>query len=193
MIAAGLGALAVLVVLGVLVFWDDPSTPARRWLLLAGIPVLPGFALLVGAGQIMEDAKRPEFCGSCHVMGPFIRDLKDSESKNLASLHYQNRWVRENQCYTCHTDYGFTGPLRAKLAGVRHLFHYALHTYKLPIRLRGTYDTGNCLHCHAESKAFLAAHDVDPAKLAPGDPACLDCHDPAHPDPATRATAEPAA
>jgi len=188
-IAAALGVVAVLVVVGVLVFWDDPDTPARRWLLLAGIPVLPGLALLVGASRVMDDAKHPEFCGSCHVMGPFIRDLQDPASTNLAALHYQNRWILRDQCYTCHTDYGLTGPLQAKLDGVRHLLHYELGTYRLPIRLRREYNTANCLHCHAESKAFLGSHDVDPATLGPGEPACLDCHAPAHPEPATRAAA----
>jgi nitrate/TMAO reductase-like tetraheme cytochrome c subunit len=144
--------------------------------------VLPALALLLGASAAIDDTKRPEFCGSCHVMVPFFNDMKNPESKTLAAIHYQNRYILEDQCYTCHTDYGFFGPMKAKLTGVRHLWNYETGHYTLPIRIRGPYRVANCLHCHGESRVFRDKHvdlaaDGDVAALA-----CLDCHAPAHPE-----------
>jgi nitrate/TMAO reductase-like tetraheme cytochrome c subunit len=131
----------------------------------------------------MENAKSPEFCGSCHVMGPFINDLKNPKSETLASRHYQNRFILENQCYSCHTDYTVFGPVKAKMAGIRHVWKYETGTYGLPIKLRGTYNFQNCLHCHGESRRFLEKHDADLQKqIAAKETDCLQCHGPVHPE-----------
>lgn len=181
-IALALGTVALLFLLGMMFAWRMPDSPKRHWMLLFGIVVLPGLALLLGASTAVDDAKRPEFCGSCHVMHPFINDLRNPESTTLASVHYQNRYILQDQCYTCHTDYGFFGPFRAKLTGVRHLWNYETGHYTLPIRIRSPYRIANCLHCHGESKVFRNKHTELAAQIAAGDVGCLDCHGPAHPE-----------
>lgn len=174
--------VALLFLLAMIVFWRMPDSPRRHWLLLFGIVVFPGLTLLLGATMAVDASKRPEFCGSCHVMHPFINDLRNPESTTLASIHYQNRYILEDQCYTCHTDYGMFGPLQAKMAGVRHLWHYETGTYTLPIRIASPYRIANCLHCHGESKIFRDKHPQLEEEIASGEAACLDCHGPAHPE-----------
>lgn len=175
----GLVALVFLIAVAVA---RIPDSASRHWLLLFAVVVLPGLALLLGAGRAMDAAKRPEFCGSCHVMGPWIRDLKDPGSKTLAAVHYQNRYILEDQCYTCHTEYGLTGPLQAKLVGLVHMFKYETGTYTLPIALYEPYAFSNCLHCHGESKKYVEAHTDVAESIADGSMACTDCHDPVHPE-----------
>ena len=65
------------------------------------------------------------------------------KSETLAAKHYKNRFIRENQCYTCHSDYGVAGTARQD--GI------------IPSLMRD-------------------------------EVACLTCHTPVHPDPATRAS-----
>src|SRR5690242_11510448 len=116
------------------------------------------------------------------VMDPWVRDLHDPNSTNLAAIHFQNRFILEDQCYTCHTDYGLTGPLRAKLTGMVHLFKYETGTYTTPIALYQPYDFGNCLHCHGESKRYREKHADALDALADGSMSCTDCHDHIHPE-----------
>lgn len=176
------GLVALLFLLGLVFFWDTPESPRRHWLLLFGIALLPALALALGVGRTLEEMKRPEFCGSCHVMQPFIADLRNPESTTLAAVHYQNRYIRENQCYTCHTDYGLFGPLGAKVAGIRHLWNYETGNYQLPIEIAAPYRVANCLFCHGEAKRFRDQHTDMLAQIESGDVGCLDCHRPAHPD-----------
>ena len=178
--AAGFIALAFL--LGAVFFADAPATPRRHWVLLFAVLLVPGLALALGFGMSLEYMKRPQFCGSCHVMHPFTNDLRDPESGTLAAVHYQNRYILEHQCYTCHTDYGLFGPMRAKLAGVRHLVNYTTGNYTEPIRIREPFRNANCLQCHGEAKVFRAAHTDALTELQSGEMSCLDCHRPAHPE-----------
>jgi nitrate/TMAO reductase-like tetraheme cytochrome c subunit len=176
-----IGLVALVFLLG-LAFTTIAEARDRHWLMLFGVAVFPGMALLFGASSALDAAKRPEFCGACHVMGPWIEDLQDPESTNLAAVHYQNRYILDDQCYTCHTDYGFGGPLRAKLAGMVHMLHFELGTWRVPIKLYQPYDFANCLHCHRESKRYREAH-VDVAEsIADGSMGCTDCHNPVHPE-----------
>jgi nitrate/TMAO reductase-like tetraheme cytochrome c subunit len=185
-IAVAAGVAALLFLLTLVLVSDVPDSPARHWILLFGIAVVPTLALGLGATTVMDDAKRPAFCGSCHVMHPFIEDLTDPASTTLAAVHYQNRYILENQCYTCHTDYGPFGPFQAKLDGARHLWKYETGTWRLPIRLVTPYRSANCLHCHGEAKVFREQHADMAAELESGSVGCLDCHGPAHPAPETR-------
>lgn len=175
------GAVALLFLLVVARSADAADSPRRHWLLLFGVVIVPGLALALGLGTALEDMKHPEFCGSCHVMRPFMDDLQNADSATLAAVHYQNRYIREDQCYTCHTDYGIFGPVQAKLAGVRHLWNYETGNYTLPIEIRGPYRDANCLHCHGEAKVFREKHADTMEELVSGAMTCLDCHRPAHP------------
>ncbi len=175
----GLGALAFLVAIAVA---RIPEARDRHWFLLFAVVIFPGLALTLGVQRTLDAAERPEFCGSCHVMEPWVHDLHDPDSKNLAAIHYKNRFILEDQCYTCHTDYGLTGPLRAKLTGMVHLFKYETGTYTLPIKLYHPYDFDNCLHCHGQSKRYVDAHADALDALADGSMGCTDCHDHIHPE-----------
>lgn len=176
-----LALLALVVLAAVVGAARAPESPRNHWLLLFGVVVFPGMTLLLGAERAMDDAKRPSFCGSCHVMQHWANDLVDPQSKTLAAVHYQNRYILEDQCYTCHSDYTMFGPLQAKLGGMRHLWYYATGTYKLPLKIREPYHIANCLHCHGEAKVFRDAHpDIDD-QIEAG-MSCLDCHSPVHPD-----------
>ena len=55
-------------------------------------------------------------------MTAFVTDLENVESDTLAAKHFKNRYIQERQCYTCHSDYGFAGTLRAKLDGLGHVW-----------------------------------------------------------------------
>jgi nitrate/TMAO reductase-like tetraheme cytochrome c subunit len=179
-VIVGLLALAFLV--WVVFFAGEIAVPQRHWLLLFALVVFPSMAMFLGLGRAMDDAKRPEFCGQCHIMQPWMNDLKDPESDTLAAIHYKNRYILEDQCYTCHSDYTMFGPARAKLAGVNHLVRYVTGAYELPLHTRVPYNVANCAHCHAEAKVFRDAHTDVIEDLKSGEATCLDCHAPAHPD-----------
>jgi len=181
-VAYAVGIVAALFLVGILLSRGAPESPGRHWLLLFAIVVLPGVALTLGTNTAMEDAERPEFCGSCHVMEPWMHDLKDPNSTTLAAVHYQNRFILENQCYTCHTDYTMFGPAKAKLAGMRHLWHFTFGTYTLPLHIRDHYRFENCLRCHGDAKNFREKHEALLPQVESGDINCLDCHAPVHPE-----------
>ena len=182
-VAAFLVGLVALAFLVATAFGNREDSPALRWQLFFAVAVFPSLALLMGTGRALDAMKTPTFCGSCHVMGPWVADLQDRESKNLAAVHYQNRFILENQCYTCHTDYGLTGPLEAKLNGILHLLRYEVGTYEWPIKLYQPYRFANCLHCHSESKRYQEAHTDVAEAIADGSMVCTDCHNPVHPEP----------
>ena len=177
-----LGLLALVFLVWVAFFARSFEVAQRHWLLLFAIVVFPSVVMFLGLGRAMDDAKRPEFCGSCHVMQPWMQDLHDPDSTNLAAVHYQNRYILEDQCYTCHHEYTMFGPAKAKLAGVRHLWKYMTGTYTTPLELREPYHFDNCTHCHGEAKVFREAHTDVLEDLKSGKATCLDCHGPVHPD-----------
>jgi len=181
LIAIVIGTVALALLLTIY-FLPLQRGPGRRWLLLFGVAVLPAIALVLGTGQALEQAKEPSFCGSCHVMEPWMQDMKDPESETLAAVHYKNRYILKDQCYTCHTGYAFFGPIEAKLNGVIHFLRYETSTYAEPLELYGPYDFGNCLRCHGEAKNYLDAHEVVAEEIASGAMGCLECHDQVHPD-----------
>lgn len=158
---------------------------SSKWIFLLGLGLLPAFALLTGAGAVMETAKKPEKCMTCHIMEPYGADMHNPKSDNLAAAHFRNRWIRENQCYECHSQYGVFGTIGAKLDGVGHLYHYLSGTYALPLHMKRPYPIGQCLKCHGPSDAFqkIKKHS-DPEvvrNLTSEKISCLECHEPPHP------------
>jgi hypothetical protein len=122
-----------------------------------------------------------EACGSCHVMDGHVADLRDLKSDSLAALHYKNRYIQTNHCYTCHSDYGMSGTLTAKLDGLGHTVRNLTGSYGFPLKVRRPYSNIRCLSCHGGAQNFLAKHDQDEIpKLVAGKDSCLDCHGPAH-------------
>ncbi len=180
-------AVATLLLLYLLIFRRRRLLePGAKWLLLIGLGLFPAFVLLGANSVILTRSKTVEACGSCHMMQPFVKDMRDPKSDNLAAIHYKNRYIPENQCYVCHSAYGIFGDIQAKKKGVGHLIKYYSDNYAKPIRHEGPFPMSQCLKCHAESQKFLAVeeHQGDDfwKELSTGKTTCTDCHGRAHPD-----------
>jgi cytochrome c nitrite reductase small subunit len=181
-------ALALLNVILLLVVWfrlraTGAASSMWGWLLVAVglVPIMVGFMTFAHG---LESSATVSACGSCHVMTPFVNDLRDVKSETLAATHFKNRFIRENQCYTCHSDYGLGGTISAKLAGLGHVWRYTTGRYEVPIKIAQPYSNLRCLSCHGESQRFLNApgkKEMMP-ELISGQTPCLSCHGPAHPE-----------
>ncbi len=162
--------------------------------LLLGLGVLPAIATTTGLGAVMELTKAPEACGSCHVMTPYVEDMKNPASTTLAAKHYKNRYIPESQCFECHSSYGIGGILDAKVSGLGHIYRYLTGRYEEPITLHAKSYLPNCMKCHAESQKFLGVsdHQDAAADLQSGKMKCTECHDSPHPRPAKKEAEEAA-
>ncbi|HET9491117.1 MAG TPA: NapC/NirT family cytochrome c [Methylomirabilota bacterium] len=193
--ARGLGiAFAILDCVLLAVAWTmlrrAGVTPTLRLLLPAAVVVLPLAVTFFGYHYGFEAAKSVEACGACHAMRPYVSDLREPASQTLAAVHFKNRYIQDNQCYTCHSDYGMFGGLRAKWKGLEHLARQTTGSYSLPLTIARPYASARCLHCHGESLKFLesAGHGRElVAQMITGAVSCLGCHGPAHRAAAARA------
>jgi cytochrome c nitrite reductase small subunit len=160
---------------------------------LAALFGIPFLAMAGGTFALLEDTAKVSQCGSCHPMVLFVNDMKDPESPNLAARHYRNKWIQEEQCYHCHSDYGFQGTITAKLGGVGHVIRYLTGTYEEPIPLRGTFNNGNCLKCHGDTPKYDAQdmHRDNAEDIATSTTGCLTCHDSPHPSAEQRTPGSP--
>ncbi len=182
-------SVSVLVVLFVLILRRRRVMEAQsKWLLFVGLCVLPVPVTFLSAGVGMESSKEVEFCASCHrPMGPFVADMKDLASKNLAAVHYKNCFIQSAHCWTCHSDYGIAGTMQAKLKGLHHITAVAFDTWEAPIQAQQPYQWRICLGCHGNSALFKAPRENDSAhegvikEVLAGETACTDCHESAHP------------
>jgi cytochrome c nitrite reductase small subunit len=160
------------------------SPTVRGWLLV-GVGLVPMMVAFLSFAHGLESSSTVASCGSCHVMTPFVQDLHDPQSETLAATHYKNRYIQEKHCYTCHSDYGLTGTLSAKLAGLGHVWRYTTGSYTTPITIAHPYRNAQCLECHGASQKFRgsAGHPQEEmANLTSGSTPCLTCHGPAHPE-----------
>jgi cytochrome c nitrite reductase small subunit len=178
-------AFAVFNLLLLLVVWrmvrTRGVTPPSKALLLGTIVVIPIVVVFLATAHGMQASMTVEACGSCHVMESHVADLRNPASDSLAAIHYKNRYIQDNHCYTCHTDYGMYGTLSAKLAGLGHVYYNTTGTYARPIKIRRPFSNLRCVNCHGGAKNFLAKHDKDEIpNLISGKDSCLDCHGPAH-------------
>ncbi len=156
----------------------------RGWLFVS-VGLVPVVVAFFSFAHGLEASATVSSCGSCHVMTPFVQDLQNVKSDTLAATHFKNRFIRENQCYTCHSDYGLGGTLKAKMEGLGHVWRYTTGMYELPIKIARPFPNTRCLGCHAESQKFLnaAGHPKEDMRpLMDGTVSCLDCHGPAHPE-----------
>ena len=154
-----------------------------KWLCMGQFVLLP--LLVVAMGNIvgLQQAKKVEFCQSCHLtMGFFVEDMQDSSSQTLAAQHFRNRWSPEDQCYACHASYGMFGDVRAKWKGLQDFLKYYAKTYELPVQMHAPYRNAECLKCHERTPKFAESeYHVDGlAEIRSGELGCLDCHGPAH-------------
>jgi NapC/NirT cytochrome c family, N-terminal region len=186
--AQGLGiALALVNLIVLFLAWRGlrRSNSARPvlGLLFVGLVLLPVVVIFFGYTRGLAEMETVSACGGCHVMTSRVQDLHDPSSESLAADHYKNRFIRENHCYTCHSDYGMLGAISAKLNGVGHIVHYLRGDYTLPLKIAHPYANVRCLTCHAESQRFLKSpgHPADlRVQLMSGEVSCLACHGPAH-------------
>lgn len=191
-----LPALLAIVVLGIaLVRGRFPGGRRFGPGIAAAAFLLPAFAYGLGAIHLAEEAKRVEFCGSCHAtMPPLVASLS-SDEPSLAAFHFQQGAVsRVEACYTCHSGYGIWGTVAAKEAGFGHMWRTLTGDYHLPLQHDGPFDIAACLNCHAGTKPFrdVEVHrDPDLGKaLLDGEMGCTgDCHLVAHPESALHGTA----
>jgi nitrate/TMAO reductase-like tetraheme cytochrome c subunit len=157
----------------------------RGWLFVS-VGLIPVMVAFLSFAHGLEASATVSACGSCHPMTSFVDDLRNVKSDTLAATHFKNRYIRENQCYTCHSDYGLDGTIKAKLEGLGHVWRYATGRYETPIKVAQPFPNTRCLECHAESQKFLNA-DGHPKEamsgLMDGTVSCIDCHGPAHPEP----------
>ena len=123
----------------------------------AFLVMLPLFGYLLGDIHVLDVSKEITFCGSCHsTMFPLLDSLKNDDT-TLAGLHYSRGAIqRGTACYSCHSGYGLTGDVSAKMSGLNHMLHTVLGTEDYPLQLRNAFDIDSCLDCHAPSKPFRA-------------------------------------
>jgi hypothetical protein len=160
-----------------------PAESAAKMAAFAALIVMPAGAIFIANYHTFEGVHEVSGCASCHVMLPMVNDLRDPNSGTLAARHFKNKWIAENQCYQCHSDYGFDGNLEAKMTGYRHLARYTTHTYKEPIEARVRFNNKNCLNCHQGTQKFetVQSHHTAWAQLVSNQMICLNCHGTAHP------------
>lgn len=158
---------------------------SHHWLLLIGLFILPTVSIIATCATVFEETKTVSSCASCHVMHPFVRDLKNASSPTLAARHFRNKWIADHQCYSCHTTYGVHGTLSAKRDGFRHWLLYVTRTWKEPIKYRGSYPNSNCLGCHEKTPKFdrVESHQALMTDLLADGIGCATCHGPVHPSP----------
>jgi nitrate/TMAO reductase-like tetraheme cytochrome c subunit len=156
-------------------------TAASKALLFGGILVLPIIVVFLATAHGMQESMTVEACGHCHVMDSHVKDLRNPASDSLAAVHYKNRYIQDNHCYTCHSDYGMFGTVNAKFEGMGHVYHNLFGGYPTPIKIAKPYSNIRCLSCHGGAANFLAKHEKDEIpKLLTNKDSCLDCHGPAH-------------
>lgn len=158
-------------------------TAAAKWALLVGLLVLPAMTML--SGNVVGFHKVKNSCTQCHTMDPWVNDMKDPKSTTLVSKHFQNRWIPDDQCYTCHTGYGLSGNIRAKIGGLGHVTHEYFTGVPKEIKIHQPFNLDTCLHCHGESAKYLKIDQHVDAEMKPkiltGELSCFECHAAPHP------------
>ncbi len=175
--------LGIAVNLYTLLRYRGRTNGSGAWVgLVVSVCVLPSFGMMLGTVLVFERAERVEFCGSCHAaMHAYVADMHDTGSPSLAAVHYRNRYIPLNQCYTCHTSFGLFGTMQAKIAGVEDVRRFYLGSFHQPIRMRVPYENGDCLKCHGESARWAARHSEVRDAVFAGKMRCLGCHGKVHP------------
>jgi cytochrome c nitrite reductase small subunit len=184
LLAALIVAGAALVLYSLVRYRGRPAGAASWGVLVLGAGILPVVASSAGGVLVVERSQRVGLCNSCHLaMTPYVNDMKNPQSHSLAALHYANRYIADDQCYSCHTSYGMFGTVQAKAQGVFDVYKYYTHSFSMPLKMRQPYPNNDCLKCHAGSAKFLASHKKDREAMFADEVSCMQCHDddnPAH-------------
>jgi cytochrome c-type protein NapC len=186
-------ALAVLIL--AVYLWKKPPLDLRSKLwLFVGLGVLPGMSATTSTVTGMQATTQRHFCGSCHVMTPYLSDAGDPDSQSLAARHGRNPFFGDRNCYICHADYGMYGYPMTKLNGMGHVYEYYIGGWRNygieealeKIHLRKPYDNTNCRQCHSGTLAdwgSVPEHVALEQELASNVVSCASagCHGYAHP------------
>lgn len=179
--------LAIMVVvmlwIGVRRYRMDLELRGTKVILFLGFCVLAPISLLFTVQVNTEQAKNPEFCGSCHLMKPKLADIRNPDSENLAAIHTQRGFIQHEQCYTCHSDYHMFGTAKTKARGMRHLYADLFKKENGPVKLYTPFPNANCLQCHNGKVRFESnpMHSDILCELRTNDISCTECHDNIHP------------
>ena len=193
---AGASIVCAVIAAGILLwflFRRPLLTGQVKILLLLGIGVFPIGSAMTGNIAGFEHTKRRNFCGSCHVMTPFQRDVENPNSHSLAAIHGRNETFGEDNCYECHRTYGAFSTVLTKLGGMRHVYEYYtryqfmdVNTALSEIALYEPMPNAICISCHSTTaRTWLAwgDHRSSLPGLRNGHISCVShgCHGPAHP------------
>lgn len=159
-VALGCAAASALILVGYLAL--RPSwTVATKVVLLLGLGVFPIGAAAAGNIVGYERTKARSFCGDCHVMVDHRDDSDNAKSGSLSSRHARNKLFGNENCYTCHEDYGMFGTVLTKLGGMRHVWLYyteyrntTLTEARETIHIRHPFPNENCMQCHSTETAL---------------------------------------
>ncbi len=192
LVAISAAGAAVLVMVWFLV--RRPAlTRTTKVALLAGIGILPLTTATTGNVAGYEAMKTRRFCGSCHVMTPYALDSADLASEGLAARHARNEAFGDENCYTCHSDYGMFGTVTTKLGGLRHAYEYTFNFRQLSleealpkIHIRQPFPNSTCIRCHStKNPLWLRVGDhvstLDEIRANRTSCASVGCHGAAHP------------
>lgn len=184
---AELGVAALLLLL-LAVRPSITRSPEGKILAAVALLVTPAFAAYAGVSEHMERARSTAYCLSCHVMSDYGRSMRVDDPDFLAATHFQNGLVpRDRACISCHSDYGWSGNLRAKARGFKHVMETYFGSVPDTIRISRRYRGRECLRCHLGSRPFEEsfthlAGPVPMADIKSGKASCLrsGCHDLVH-------------
>lgn len=170
--------IGIALVLYSLIRYRGRASGAFAWgLLIVGAGLVPMASSALGTVLVLERSEKVQFCESCHLtMQRYVDDLRDPKSHSLAAVHFQNRYIPDDQCYACHTSYGLFGTVEAKKEGMIDVYKYYTRTFKIPVKLRHPYPNNDCLKCHAEAAKWLAQHGDFKEQIFSGDLPCMACH-----------------
>ena len=180
--------LLIALVIVCLVVARPAITAGRGGKILAflGLFIFPVLAGTLGFENHYERSKETRFCLSCHIMEPYGKSLYVDDPVYIPAAHFQNNRVpRDEACYTCHTDYTiYTGGIKAKIHGVRHLYVQYLGKPQQPVKLYQPFNNRQCLHCHAGARNFEqgATHSAIMDDIKSNQMSCVSsgCHDMVH-------------
>ena len=176
-----------------------PLGRGTKVVLLGGLGLLPLVVSLTGNIAGYEYTLSRPFCGSCHVMGPYVRDAEDPSSQSLAAIHSRNHKFGDQSCYMCHADYKIFGAVTTKLNGMRHLYHYVTEYAGTgpdgeggpTIKLYQPFTNATCMQCHSTAaKKYVETHGDQLEQIRSGDLSCIDCHNEVHPTALARRAGE---
>lgn len=143
----------------------DPTTRAKFILYLGAVIIVVAAA----SGWAMHLASTPGFCGTCHVMKPYIGAWEKSSHANVT-------------CYGCHGHRGAVPWLYAKVINLKEIYLNISEKYDKPINghseLSMEIKSEVCEYCHTVPKKVTASPGVkiNHQKHAEKDISCTVCH-----------------